>query len=303
MRVLVTGATGFIGQRLCEKLSQLDHQVTALSRSPENAQKALPCLVQAFPWRSPADELPPPESLDGVEAVIHLAGESVVGRWGPSKRRAIRESRIMSTKNLVDRITEVTPRPCTLISASAIGYYGDQGDTSLTEAALPGTDFLGEICQQWEKEALRARAADVRVVHLRIGIVLAGGGGALDAMLPPARLGLAGPLGSGRQWWSWIHREDLVGMVQYVLERKELTGPFNATSPNPCRQKDFARKLGRVLSRPAFLPTPALALKIVLGGFASELLSSKKVLPSRFKESNYSFRFPELERALWSILL
>ena len=301
MRVLVTGATGFVGRRLCQVLSESGCQVTALSRRPGAARETVPTLTQAFAWR-PVEEVPPPESLEQVDAVVHLAGESVVGRWTARKRQAIRESRIRSTRNLVDALRQVEARPRTLISASAIGYYGDRGETELTESMPAADDFLGEVCGQWEREGKRAEAAGVRVVHLRIGIVLAAGGGALDAMLLPARLGLGGPLGSGRQWWSWIHREDLIGMVQHVLAHGNLSGPFNATSTNAVRQKDFARALGRVLSRPAFLPTPGFALKLVLGGFAVELLSSKKVLPDRIQESGYRFRYPDLEPALREIL-
>ena len=301
MRVLVTGATGFVGRRLCEVLSESGCRVTALSRRPDAARAAVPGLSQVYAWR-PVEEAPPLESLERVDAVVHLAGESVVGRWTAGKRRAIRESRVRATRNLVDAMRRAEAGPRTLISASAIGYYGDQGETSLIESMPAAGDFLGEVCGQWEREGARASEAGVRVVHLRIGIVLAAGGGALDAMLLPARLGLGGPLGSGRQWWSWIHREDLIGMVQHVLARENLSGPFNATSSNPVRQKDFARVLGRVLSRPAFLPTPGFALKLVLGGFAVELLSSKRVLPDRIQESGYRFRFPDLEPALRDIL-
>ncbi len=301
MRVLVTGATGFVGRRLCEVLSESGCRVTALSRRPEMAREIVPCVSQVYAWR-PVEEAPPLESLEQVDAVVHLAGESVVGRWNARKRRAIRESRVRATRNLVDAIGQAEPRPRTLISASAIGYYGDQGETELTESMPAANDFLGEVCHQWEREGARASEAGVRVVHLRIGVVLAAGGGALDAMLLPARLGLGGPLGSGRQWWSWIHREDLIGMVQHVLAGENLSGPFNATSSNPVRQKDFAKVLGRVLSRPAFLPTPGIALKLVLGGFAIELLSSKKVLPDRIQESGYRFLFPDLEPALREIV-
>ena len=301
MRVLVTGATGFVGRRLCEVLSESGCRVTALSRSPESARKTVPCLSQAYAW-SPVEETPPLDSLEQVDAVVHLAGESVVGRWTARKRRAIRESRVRGTRHLVDAMLRAEAGPRTLISASAIGYYGDQGETSLTESIPAAGDFLGETCAQWEREGARASEAGVRVVHLRIGIVLAAGGGALDAMLLPARLGLGGPLGSGRQWWSWIHREDLIGMVQHVLAQEHLSGPFNATASNPVRQRDFAKALGRVLSRPAFLPAPGFALKLVLGGFAVELLSSKKVLSDRIRESGYRFRFPDLEPALGEIL-
>ena len=297
MRVLISGATGFVGRRLCELLADAGHSLTALSRSPDDAQQAVPQLERAFRWD--ADEgAPPAESLEQVDGVVHLAGEPVVGRWNKRKRRAIRDSRVLGTRHLVDAVEAADRRPSTLVSASAIGYYGDRGDEILNESSPASDDFLADVCERWEEEAQRAEAMGVRVARLRIGVVIAPGGGALKAMLPPFKMGVGGPLGSGRQWWSWVHRDDLCGMIRLALESEALSGAFNATSPQPMRQKEFGKVLGKVLRRPAFVPTPALALKVLLGGFSVELLSSKRVHPARIQEAGYSFLFPELEEAL-----
>ncbi len=301
MRTLVTGATGFVGRRLCQLLSQSGHELVALSRDPESARKRVPELAQAFAW-NPATEVPAAESLEGVDSVVHLAGEAVTGRWTAKKREAIRASRVEGTRNLVKALTLSDSRPRSIVAASAIGYYGDRGEVELEEDSASGDDFLADVCRAWEDESFRAEELGIRVVQLRIGIVLGAEGGAMQAMLLPARLGLGGPLGSGRQWWSWIHLEDLVRAVRHSLEDNELRGPVNATAPNPSRQKDFARALGRVLSRPAFLPAPGFALKLVLGGFASELLSSKRVLPGKLQKAGLDFRLPQLGAALESVV-
>lgn len=299
MKILITGGTGFIGARLCKALSEAGHTLIGLSRDSGSAQHRVPWLHQVFPW-NPLASPPPSEAFAGVDAVINLAGESVAGRWNAAKKRAIHDSRVLGTRHLVTGIEALSDRPRVLISASAIGYYGNQGERVLAEEAPPGRDFLARVCQAWEEEATHAQIRGLRVVRLRIGIVLGPGGGALQAMLPLFKLGLGGPIGFGRQWWSWIHRDDVVGLIVYALEH-ELNGPLNATSPEPVRQKAFACALGRVLGRPAFLPAPSLALKIVLGEFSSELLSSKRVLPQHALEAGYRFRFSELEPALRDI--
>ena len=301
MRILITGATGFVGRRLCQVLSESGHDLVALSRNPESARKRVPELAQAFAW-NPTSDLPSLESLEGVDSVVHLAGETVTGRWTSPKREAIRTSRVEGTRNLVEALSRSDSRPRSIVAASAIGYYGDRDDVELREDSASGDDFLADVCRAWERESLRAQDLGIRVVQLRIGIVLGSGGGAMQAMLFPARLGLGGPLGSGRQWWSWIHLEDLVGVVRYCVEDEELQGPVNATAPNPSRQKDFAKALGRVLSRPAFLPAPAFVLKIALGGFAAELLSSKRVLPGRLQQAGFAFQLPELGSALEAVV-
>jgi len=299
MKVLVTGATGFIGSHLCERLGKTGHAVTALSRDADSARRRLPSLKDVFPW-SPLDSSPPQEVFSGVDGVIHLAGERVAGLWTARKRRAIPDCRVLGTRHLVSGIEKLASRPKVLISASAIGYYGDRGEETLTEASPPGSDFLADTCSAWEAEAERAKTLGLRVVRLRNGLVM-GPGSALVAMLLPFKMGLGGPLGSGRQWWPWIHLDDVIGLIAYALE-KEIEGPLNAVSPQPVRQKDFARTLGRVLGRPAFFPAPSFALRIAMGGFSGELLGSRRVLPRRAEEAGYPFLFPGLEPALREVL-
>jgi uncharacterized protein (TIGR01777 family) len=301
MRILISGATGFVGQALCESLRKDGHELAALARRPEQTLARVGSLSTAFAWDAAAGE-PPAEALAGIDAVIHLAGEPVVGLWTQAKREAIRSSRVDGTRRLVDGLNRLDQPPRVFISASAIGYYGDRGDEALSEDSPPGEGFLSEVSVAWEQQARRAEQSGLRALQLRIGIVLEAGGGALGAMLTPAKLGLGGPLGSGRQWWSWIHRDDLVGLIRLALENDSLHGPLNATAPAAARQKDFARTLGRVLRRPAFLPAPAFALRALLGGFSDELLSSKRVLPEKALAVGYRFMHPEIEPALRSIL-
>ena len=273
----------------------------ALSRDSVAAKQRVPLLKEVFPW-NPLQELPPLQAFEGCDAVINLAGESIAGRWTAPKKQLIRDSRVLGTKNLVNALAQLSSRPKVLISASAIGYYGDRGEETLTEDAAPGSDFLAQVCRDWENEALKAESLGMRVVRLRIGLVLGRGGGTLQALLPLFRVGLGGPLGSGRQWWSWIHRDDLCRLIVQILANESISGPVNATAPQPVRQKEFAQVLGRVLRRPAFLPTPAFALKIALGEFADGILASQRVLPRRAQEMGYRFQFEELEGALREIL-
>lgn len=301
MKVIVTGATGFIGSRLCETLAASGHEPVALSRRPSDAQYRLSALADAYEW-SPMDGPPPLEAFEGVAAVVHLAGESVSGRWSPEKKRAIRESRVRGTCHLVDALEQLEDKPGVLVSASGINVYGDRGEEELAEDAELGSGFLAQVGIDWEAEARRAEEVGVRVVNPRIGIVLGPNGGALQAMLTPFKLGVGGPMGSGRQWWAWVHRDDVVGIIQHAIEHDEIRGPINATAPNPTRQRDFAKTLGRVLTRPAFVPAPTFALKLLLGEFSQELLGSQRVLPERAQQTGYAFGYPELEPALRTIL-
>lgn len=300
MRTLITGATGFIGSALSRRLQRTGHEVWALSRGGDSATSHLPAVSRAFAW-DPMAGPAPAEAFEGVEAVVHLAGESVAGRWTRARREAIEQSRVVGTTNLVAAIEELSQRPRVLVSSSAIGYYGDRGEESLTEQSHSGDDFLARVSREWEAAARGAEGLGVSVVRLRTGIVLGHGGGALKEMLPPAKLGLGGPLGSGRQWWSWIHLEDAIGIIEHALTLNQSTA-LNGTAPVPVRQIEFAKTLGGVLKRPAFMPAPAFVLKLVLGGFAVELLSSKRVLPEATRASGYDFRFAELGPALADIL-
>ena len=220
-----------------------------------------------------------------------------MGRWTDEKKRAIRESRVLGTRHLVDALADLDRRPAALVSASAIGFYGARGDEELSEGSGPGDDFLATTAVEWETEAARAADYGLRVASLRIGIVLGAGGGALEAMLLPFKLGAGGPLGSGQQWWSWIHLDDLVRMFLAAID-EGWTGAWNATAPRPERQARFAKALGRALGRPAILPAPAFALKLILGEFSTELLSGKQVLPHRARQAGFAWRFERLDDAL-----
>ena len=296
MRVLVTGATGFIGARLCQALRERGERVKALSRAPREAERTVQGLEQCHTW-DPSSWRPPEEAFYGIDAVVHLAGEPIIGRWTADKRKEIRRSRVLGTRHLVDTLVKLTIKPKILLCASAIGFYGDCGDSALTESSPPGEDFLADTCQKWEWEAIQAEQHGIRVIRMRTGIVLGSGGGALAAMLKAFRLGLGGPLGDGEQWWSWIHRDDLVGLIIHALEN-EYNGAINGTAPEPRRQKDFAEELAAAINRPARLVVPTAALKALVGGFSTELLSSKKVIPEAAEYLGYEFKYPTLGAAL-----
>lgn len=303
MRVLITGATGFVGRALTRALAERGDEPVALTRDPERARAALPALSAAYAWR-PLDEPAPAEALAGADAVVNLMGESVAGRWTPRKKRAVLESRETGTRNLAAGMrsaANVGAAPRTLLSASALGYYGDRGDETLSEAAAPGEGFLADVCVRWEEEALEAEPDGVRVALLRTGHILGRGGGMLAPLSRLARLGLSGPLASGRQWWPWAHLDDVVGVILHTLDAEGLRGPVNVCAPAPARQREFARALGRALRRPAALPAPGFALRLALGEFASELLSSRRMSPAAALDSVYHFRYEELDAALSEI--
>lgn len=299
MRLVVTGGTGFIGGALCQALLRDGHEVLLLTRAPSSSLAAPDERVRVVPWQ-PGIDSGWMAQLDGVDGVINLAGESIAARrWTATQKRRILQSRLEVTTALVDAIGRMRRRPVVLISASAVGYYGPRGDEMLDESSPSGAGFLAEVCRQWEASAARAEVLGVRVVRLRIGLVLAKGGGALAKMAPPFRWGLGGSLGSGRQWMSWVHRDDVIGVMRWALTHPELQGAANATAPSPATMRDFARTLGRVLHRPALLPAPAFALRWLLGNMASELLlSGQRVLPAAMQRSGYVFTYPSLEQAL-----
>ena len=305
MRVLLTGATGFVGRALVRALAERGDRGVALTRDPARARIALPELADAFAW-DPLGGPPPREAFDGVDAVVNLMGESVVGRWTERKKRAILGSRETGTRNLAQGMRDAAgagAAPRVLVSASACGYYGDRGDEELTEDAPPGEDFLPDVCVRWEAAASEAASAasGVRVVLLRTGMVAGRGGGFLAPLSRLTRLGLGGPAGSGRQWWPWVHLDDVVGLILHALDDEAVRGPLNVCAPAPARQREVARALGRVLRRPALAPAPAFALRLALGEFAVELLNSRRTLPAAALASGYAFRHPDLDAALRDI--
>jgi uncharacterized protein (TIGR01777 family) len=298
MKALVTGATGFVGKQL---LPLLDHPIV-LSRNVERAQRSIGAACGRVVAWDPMDGPPPREAFDGVDVVLHLAGESVAeGRWTKSQKVKIRESRVIGTRNLVEGIARAEHRPHVLVSASAVGYYGDRGEEELTERSNPGDDFLADVCIEWEREAHAAEKGGVRVVMLRTGIVL-GHGGALAKMLTPFRLGAGGPLGNGKQWMPWIHVDDMARMYVHAAATDSIHGPMNAVAPKPVRNSEFTKALGRALHRPAFMPAPYLGLRLLFGEFAKVLFASQRVLPKVALESGFQFEYPEIDAALRQIL-
>jgi uncharacterized protein len=304
MRVTLTGATGLIGPLLVASLRERDAQVTVLTRDPERAKEKLGD-VEAVRWEL-SGEPAPAAALAGRDAIVHLAGEPVAQRWSAKVKQAIRESRLLGTRNLIEGIRAVAPeaseRPATLVSSSAIGYYGPHGDEPLDEDAAPGNDFLAEVCVEWENAAAAARELGLRVVQVRTGVVLDSDGGALSKMLPPFRLGVGGPVAGGRQYISWIHAKDLVGMMLAAIEDERWSGPVNATAPEPATNRDFSKVLGRVLGRPALLPVPGAALRVLYGDMAEIVTSGARVLPAKPLVLGYKFSYPQLEEALRSAL-
>jgi uncharacterized protein (TIGR01777 family) len=300
VNILLTGGTGLIGRALTARLAADGHQVATLTRDPDQAWRLAPMIRAAYRW--PDLSAPPPaEALAEADAVVHLAGEPVRGRWTAAKKRRIRESRVLGTRSLVAGISAAAARPRALIAASATGYYGDRGEERLAESAAPGNDFLAEVCRAWESEARVAEALGVRVVSVRIGLVLDAAGGALRAMLPAFRWGLGGRLGSGRQWWPWISLPDLVRLLRFALEQ-DCAGALNGAAPEPVRQAEFARRLAGRLRRPLGLPAPEPLLRLFLGELAAQLLASARVEPLRARELGFEFEHPVLDDALAAIL-
>jgi uncharacterized protein (TIGR01777 family) len=305
MRVTVTGASGLIGRALVTELRD-EHgaEVTVLSRNPSRTQT--PDGVQAMHW-DPMSEPAPRASLSGADAVVHLAGENVAQRWSKQAKLAILESRVTGTRNLlagleaIDR-SEIGQRPRTLISGSAVGYYGPHGEEPLDEDSPPGNDFLAETCVAWEAEAQKAAALGMRVVLVRTGVVLDRDGGALKRMLPPFQIGVGGPVAGGAQYMSWIHREDLVGMICAALQDERWSGPVNGTAPEPVTNREFSHALGHALHRPSLLPVPGIALSLLYGEMAEIVTTGARVMPAKPLVLGYDFRHPELGEALRSAL-
>ncbi|HWY59352.1 MAG TPA: TIGR01777 family oxidoreductase [Terriglobales bacterium] len=292
-KILVSGSSGLIGAALLPVLRSSGYAVTRLVRGASGEGR--------IGW-DPARPLSP-ESVSSFDAVVNLAGESIVGRWTEATKRRIRESRVQGTRNLATALAAAVQRPRVLVSASAIGYYGDRGEETLREDSSSGEGFLPYVCREWEEAAGPAAKAGIRVVQVRFGVVLSRSGGALQAMLFPFRMGVGGKMGSGRQWMSWIDIDDVAGAIQHVLQSDTLRGPVNVVAPNPVRNVEFTKTLASVLSRPAIFPMPAFAAHLVFGQMADELLlASQRVEPAKLLGSGYAFQKPGLKAALETIL-
>ncbi len=291
MKVTVTGATGNVGGALVEALKAKGHEVTALSRS------AGPGVVQ---WAKPKEEPPPAEALSGQDAVIHLLGEPIDQRWNDEVKQELRDSRVLSTRQLVEGLKAADPRPKVLVSQSASGFYGSRGDEKLDESSAAGDDFLADLVVEWEAEANKAEELGVRVVTTRTGVVLSPEGGALEKMLPFFKLGIGGPVAGGDQYVPWIHTDDVTGALIAVMEDDSVSGPVNLSAPTPATNAELSKTLGKVLKRPAFAPVPGFAVKALYGEMAHIVITGQRMLPKRLEELGYSFGQPELESALRS---
>jgi uncharacterized protein len=305
MKIAITGATGFVGSRLIQRLHGEGHQILVLTRNTAFAHKVFPS--DAFPnleivaytptasgsWQS---------AFAGCDGVVNLAGEPIgEGRWTPERKQAILNSRKLGTQKIVEAIANTNPKPGVLVNASAIGYYGTSETATFDETSPSGNDFLAQVCQAWEAEAQKVTEAGVRLVTLRFGIVL-GDGGALGKMITPFKLFAGGPIGSGQQWFSWIHIDDLVKLILQALTKPEMEGVYNATAPSPVRMTDLSQTLGQVINRPSWLPVPAFAIEALLGDGAIVVLEGQKVLPKRTLSNGFKYQYPNLQPALTEIL-
>ncbi|MEH2301923.1 MAG: TIGR01777 family oxidoreductase [Nostoc sp.] len=305
MKVAITGATGFVGSRLVQRLHAKGDKIVVLARNTAFAQKVFPS--EAFPNLEIVAYTPNASGswqsvIASCDGIVNLAGEPIAeGRWTAERKQEILNSRKLGTQKLVEAIANANPKPTVLVNASAIGYYGTSESATFDETSLSGNDFLAQVCQAWETEARKVKDAGVRLVILRLGIVL-GNGGALGKMIPPFKLFAGGPIGSGRQWFSWIHVDDLVNLILQALTKPEIEGVYNATAPNPVRMADLSQTLGRVMNRPSWLPVPAFAIEALLGDGAIVVLEGQQVLAKRTEETGFEYKYPNLQSALTQIL-
>jgi uncharacterized protein len=301
MKIAIAGATGFVGSRLVEQLQAQGHQIVMLTRSPQQANSRFPQAtvigynpLKSGEWQS---------AIDGCDAVINLAGEPIAEkRWTPAQKRIMLDSRKIGTEKIVEAIGQATTKPPVLINASAIGYYGTSETSKFDETSPAGTDFLAEVCTEWESAAQAATIHGTRVVVLRLGIVLGENGGALGKMLAPFSAFVGGPIGSGKQWFSWIHRDDVVKLIITALTDTQMNGVYNATAPNPVTMEGFAQTLGTVMNRPSWLPVPNFALEALLGEGAMVVLQGQQVAPTKMLAQGFEFQYPTLKTALITIL-
>jgi len=296
MKILISGSHGLVGSALVSSLRGSGHEVFALVRRASNSQSE----VEWYPERGSLALA----RLEGMDAVVHLAGESIAaGRWNEARKQRIRESRVKGTTVLSEALSNLKHPPRTLISASAIGYYGNRGDLILTEQSAAGNDFLAGVCVEWERATEAAREQGIRVVLARFGIILSTGGGALKKMLPPFRMGVGGRIGNGRQWMSWIALDDVIDGLEFALNNDSLQGPVNFVAPNPVRNAEFTKTLGKALSRPTIFPIPEFGVRLAFGEMADALLlSSQRVEPTQLASAGYQFKYAELARALSRVI-
>ncbi len=300
MRVLISGSSGMVGSALAVALSQGGHLAHRLVRPVHRSAFPDPGDVNWDPLTGKFDAA----AAEGAGAVVHLAGASIAeGRWTEGRKQILRSSRVDATRHLVAGLAKLSRKPRVLVAASAIGYYGSRGDEVLTEQSAPGDDFLGKLCRQWEAESARAEEHGIRTVVLRFGVILSPAGGALARMLLPFKLGAGGRLGSGKQWMAWLTLAEAIGMIRHALDNADLRGAVNAVAPDPVRNADFTKALGRALHRPTLFPAPSFALRFMLGEMADALLlSSQRVIPGRLQAAGYRFQHPRLDAALQAVL-
>jgi len=297
----VTGATGLVGKRLCKRLIERGDQVLILSRDPQAAKKKIP-QAAGYLFFSPNQPLES-QALEGITGVIHLAGAPLFGkRWDDAYKQEIMASRVQGTERIITALGQLQNKPEVLVCASAVGYYGARDNTPLTEEASPGNDFLSQVCLAWEAAAAKVSALGIRRVSTRFGIVMDANEGALAQMLPPFQAFGGGPLGTGTQWFSWVHAEDVVGIIVWALDNPQVEGAVNATAPNPLQMADFCRTLGEVIQRPSWLPVPKFVLELLLGEAAQVLVEGQKVIPQKAMQGGYTFLYPTAERALKNLL-
>lgn len=301
MKIAITGATGFIGTGLVEKLHKEGNQIVVLTRNVEKAKRIFPAA--AFPKVELVDSNSETLSqvLSGCDGVVNLAGEPIAERWSEQQKKEILTSRVDATKKIVGAIQKANPKPSVLINASAIGYYGTSETTTFDETSPAGNDFLASVCEKWEGEAKQVESQGVRLVILRLGIVL-GNGGALAKMIPPFKIFAGGPLGTGRQWFSWIHRDDLINLIVYGLTHEDMRGSYNATAPSPVRMSQLCQTLGEVMNRPSWLPVPSFALDVLLGEGAKVVLEGQEVLPKKTQAAGFQYQYPTLKPALTEVV-
>lgn len=299
MKVAIAGGTGFVGSRLVERLLAEGHQVLILTRNPASVKPAPNVEVVAYNLKESGAWQ---QSISGCDAVVNLAGEPIAEkRWTPEHKQEIINSRKIGTQKIVEAISKANPKPSVLVSASAIGYYGSSETATFEESSPSGNDFLAQVCQEWEAEAQKVKDTGTRLVIVRIGIVL-GMGGVIGKMIPPFKMFAGGPIGTGKQWFSWIHRDDLVNLILFALKQKEVEGVLNATAPNPVRMNEVSQTLGEVLNRPSWLPVPAFALEVLLGDGAQVVLEGQQVLPKRTITQGFDYQYPTLKQALEEFL-